>query len=67
MTLKKHLRNLVKLTHRIERLNLGSVLKSVLSGKEFHTFTRRSLKSWTARTTHFVFYSLFDDLEKDVH
>jgi len=34
MTLKR-LRNLEKMTRRIERLNLGSVLKSVFSGKEF--------------------------------
>jgi len=53
------------MTRRIERLNTGSVLKSVLSGKEFNTLTRRSLKK--VHDT-FRFYTVFiDDLEKDVH
>jgi len=48
MTLK-HLRNLVKLTRRIERLNLRSVLKSVLSGRVPHinkTFTKKVDQKW---------------------
>jgi len=55
---QKHLRNLVKLTRRIERLNLGSVLKSVLSGKEFHTLTRRSLKGGPHMHDTFRFYTV---------
>ena len=66
MTLK-HLRNLVKLTRRIERLNLGSVLKSVLSGKRVphinNTFTKNA-----QHAQHISFYTVcIDDLEKDVH
>ena len=42
---QKHLRNLEKLTLRIERLKRERELKSTESGRRFHAFTIRSLKS----------------------
>jgi len=41
---QKHLRNLEKLTLRIERLKRERELKSTKSGRKFHAFTIRSLK-----------------------
>jgi len=56
----KHLRNLEKkLMCMIEHLNFDSVLKSTLSGSEFHTLATRSLKkaAVTCDTLRFL-YSL---------
>jgi len=57
MTLK-HLRNLVKLTHRIERLNLGSVLKSVLSRVQHinKTFTKNVDRTYDTFRFLYSFY-----------